>query len=376
MYNITIEEIISENPQSDYTKSVVAQDNSFDIALLRMEWAFPAVLENQALNWNLIPHLNLDQPYWVQGSISGMSLMNNVYFAVSLFDVSHFESVRTFLFNKNMVAEYNMDSPYQLVKDGKWTLDKFYEMSLSTAQDLDNDGKWTANDQYGVIGYSNVLCNTLMTGVGSILSIGKDDNDMPYFDLDNEYNMERLLAVSKLFENKDGFVYKENDQNMFRDGKSLFLSCLFSEVIPLRDMEDDFGIIPTPKYDEQQSEYINLGGSPFFMVVPVTADNLDRTGTIMESLAMLSTDVIDTAYYDIVLKGKSSRDSESLEMLDLIFSTLEYYHPLANSYLNSPLADQYIWNGRSDFASYFASVKDQINTDIESAMKTYSDNVK
>ena len=96
MYNITIEEIISENPQSDYTKSVVAQDNSFDIALLRMEWAFPAVLENQALNWNLIPHLNLDQPYWVQGSISGMSLMNNVYFAVSLFDVSHFESVRTF----------------------------------------------------------------------------------------------------------------------------------------------------------------------------------------------------------------------------------------------------------------------------------------
>ena len=275
----------------------------------------------------LIPHLNLDQPYWVQGSISGMSLMNNVYFAVSLFDVSHFESVRTFLFNKNMVAEYNMDSPYQLVKDGKWTLDKFYEMSLSTAQDLDNDGKWTANDQYGVIGYSNVLCNTLMTGVGSILSIGKDDNDMPYFDLDNEYNMERLLAVSKVFENKDGFVYKENDQNMFRDGKSLFLSCLFSEVIPLRDMEDDFGIIPTPKYDEQQSEYINLGGSPFFMVVPVTADNLDRTGTIMESLAMLSTDVIDTAYYDIVLKGKSSRDSESLEMLDLIFSTLEYYHP-------------------------------------------------
>ncbi len=376
MYNITIEEIISDNPQSDFTKSVTAQDNCFDIALLRMEWAFPAVLENQALNWNLIPHLNLDQPYWVQGSISGMSLMNNVYFAVSLFDVSHFESVRTFLFNKNMVAEYNMDSPYQLVKDGKWTLDKFYEMSLSTAQDLDNDGKWTANDQYGVIGYSNVLCNTLMTGVGSILSIGKDDNDMPYFDLDNEYNMERLLAVSKLFENKDGFVYKENDQNMFRDGKSLFLSCLFSEVIPLRDMEDDFGIIPAPKYDEQQSEYINLGGSPFFMVVPVTADNLDRTGAIMEALAMLSTDVIDTAYYDIVLKGKSSRDSESLEMLDLIFSTLEYYHPLANSYLNSPLADQYIWNGRSDFASYFASVKDQINTDIDTAMKTYSDNVK
>ena len=62
-------------------------------------------------------------------------------------------------------------------------------------------------------------------------------------------------------------------------------------------------------------------------------------------------------------------------MLDLIFSTLQYYHPLANSYLNSPLADNYIWNGKTDFASYFASVKDKINSEIDDAMNTYNENV-
>ena len=85
--------------------------------------------------------------------------------------------------------------------------------------------------------------------------------------------------------------------------------------------------------------------------------------------------LIDKAMYDIVLKGKSSRDDESVEMLDLIFSTLQYYHPLANSYLNSPLADNYIWNGKTDFASYFASVKEKINAEIDDAMNTYNANV-
>lgn len=35
---------------------MTAGDNSFDIGLLRMEWAFPIVLENGAMNWEDIPN--------------------------------------------------------------------------------------------------------------------------------------------------------------------------------------------------------------------------------------------------------------------------------------------------------------------------------
>ena len=374
-YNIKIKEVLTDDAQKDFTKSVTAGDNSFDIGLLRMEWAFPIVLENGAMNWADIPNLNLDQPWWVQGSLSAMSLMNNIYFAVSSFDVSHFESVRTFLFNKRMVDEYNFESPYELVDSGKWTLEKFHEMAVSAGSDLNIDGKWTIDDQYGLIGYSKVLCNTLACGVGAILSIGKDENDTPYFDLDQEYYIDRLQAVSKLFETKDGFVYKEQKAEIFKNGRALFLSCLMNEVAALRDMEDDFGIIPAPKYNEAQENYINLGGSPFFMTVPITTPDADRTGAVMEALAYDSMGLVDTAYYNVVLKGKSSRDTESEKMLDLISSTLEYYHPLANSYLNSPLADNYLWTGKTDFSSYFASKKDKIQSDIDTAMETYRENV-
>ena len=374
-YNLTITETPSSNAQSDYLKSIQAGDNSFDIALLRMEWALPVVLQSAAVNWADIPHLELDREWWVQGSLTSMSLLNNIYYGVSLFDTTHFDSVRVFYFNKQMIDDFNLESPYELVGSGKWTLDKFHTMGLAVTSDLNGDGKWDENDRYGYGGTPNVTGNTLMCGVGAILSIGKDKDDAPYFDLDKESSIARLTKVAEIVGSDDGFVCRENYEEVFNSGNLLFSNSLIYGAVSMRDSETDFGIIPSPKWNEEQKEYINLGGSPFFMTVPITAENLDRTGAIMEALAYDSMGLIDKAMYDIVLKGKSSRDNESSDMLDLIFSTLHYYHPLANSYLNAPLADDYIWNGKTDFASYFASVKDKINNDIDTAMDTYRENV-
>ncbi len=375
-YKITITETPSNAAQADYLKSVQSNDNAFDIALLRMEWALPVVLQNAAVNWAEIPHLELDREWWVQGSLTSMSLMNNIYYGVSLFDTTHFDSVRVFYFNKQMVEDFKLESPYELVESGKWTLNKFHEMGMAVASDLNGDGKWDENDRYGFGGTPNVTGNTLMCGVGAILSIGKDKDDVPFFDIDKESSIERLTAVSKIMGTDDGFVCRENYSDVFKSGNILFSNELIYGAVDMRDSDTDFGILPAPKWNEEQEEYINLGGSPFFMTVPTTSEDLDRTGAIMEALAYDSMGLIDKAMYDIVLKGKSARDDESIGMLDLIFSTLQYYHPLANSYLNAPLADQYIWVGKTDFSSYFASVKDKIQSDIDTAMETYRENVK
>ena len=369
-YNITLAETISKSPQADFSNGVIAGDDSFDVATLRMEWAMPVTFQGQTLPWNDIGTLHLDSSYWVQGSLKAFSFANKVYFAVSAFDITHYDSVRAFAFNKKICSDLQMTSPYTLIREGKWTLDKLEDMSLAAAQDLDGDGEWTTADRYGIISYSNVIANTMMAGVGSILSIGKDKDDMPYFDLDTEKHVNSLMKVSAFFADreKNGIIYRENKQDIFRAGQALFMCSLINEVAALRDMDDDFGIISAPKLDEKQENYINLGGSPFFTTIPVTQKDTDRTGAILDALAFDSVGVIDTAYYDILLKGKTSRDEESAEMLDLIFSTLAYYHPVANSYLNAPLADQYLWYGKTDFASYFASVKDKINAEIADAI--------
>lgn len=374
-FNIEFSETISNSPQADYSASILADDYSFDVATLRMEWAFPVVVENQALNWAEIPNIDLTQDYWVQNSLKAFSLMNNIYFAVSAFDITHYDSVRAFGFNKNLVEQYQLESPYDLVNNGTWTLSKYQEQCMIVANDENGDGKWTAEDKFGTDGWSNVYINTLMAGIGSILSIGKDENDMPYFDLDQEEHMNRIQTICDMMkERNNGLVYNGNG-DIFRNGHALFYNGLICAFAPFREMEDDFGIIPAPKYDEAQEGYLNLGGSPFFMVVPIVSDDLDRTGAIMEGLAYDSVGIIDEAYYEKLLKGKMSRDEESTEMLDLIFSTLEYYHPLANSYLNAPMADDLIWNSSTRIASYFKAVRKQIDGEINEALTTYKTNM-
>lgn len=151
----------------------------------------------------------------------------------------------------------------------------------------------------------------------------------------------------------------------------MFYINTLTTVNGMRDMADEFGIIPTPKYDEAQSEYCNYGGSPFYMVVPPTTEDLSRTGAVLEMLAYTSVGVVDIAYYDVLLQGKISRDADTRRMLDLIFSTQIYQTPIAQKYVQTDLAEQYIWKNNTDFASYFAKVRKKIESDIQSSVEAY-----
>ena len=91
----------------------------------------------------------------------------------------------------------------------------------------------------------------------------------------------------------------------------------------LRSMETDFGIVPNPKYTESQERYYDLIslGSGNGMAIPVTTQDTERTGIIVEALSAESKYTLTPAYYDITLKTKLSRDEESAAMLDIIFTS-------------------------------------------------------
>lgn len=81
-----------------------------------------------------------------------------------------------------------------------------------------------------------------------------------------------------------------------------------------------------PELQELQENY---GNSVFIhtsgiMVIPKSATDTIRTGWILEALAAESRYTVIPAYYDIVFKDKYSRNEESVDMLDIIFSSLVY----------------------------------------------------
>ena len=99
-----------------------------------------------------------------------------------------------------------------------------------------------------------------------------------------------------------------------------------NRVTLLRTMDQDFGIIPPPKFDENQSNYYvtvdTWCASP--VSVPITVKDKEITGLILETLAYESRYLLLPAYYDVQLKTKLARDDESSAMIDIILNNRLY----------------------------------------------------
>lgn len=108
---------------------------------------------------------------------------------------------------------------------------------------------------------------------------------------------------------------------IFQEGRSLFMTEVLYHVNSMRQSDVDFGILPMPKFNVEQEYYIQAADgycvSP--VVIPSIVQNIDRAGFIVEAFAEASCTMIKPEYYEIVLKGKLTRDQESSEMLDIIY---------------------------------------------------------
>ena len=88
-----------------------------------------------------------------QQAVEQLSITDKLYFVCG--DILYTDDERTHMlfFNKDLIAENQLDDPYQLVKDGTWTLDRMYEMARAVAVD-NGDGEMnvTTGDTWGFIG--------------------------------------------------------------------------------------------------------------------------------------------------------------------------------------------------------------------------------
>ncbi|MBR4013810.1 MAG: hypothetical protein IKJ00_05890 [Clostridia bacterium] len=109
----------------------------------------------------------------------------------------------------------------------------------------------------------------------------------------------------------------------FKGGKSIFLAHqLECAMFHLRDMEGDYAIIPYPKADTDQKQYIsNINHwCDCFVSVPlsVSDERAEFVGFMMEAMAAYSRDNLYPFIYGSVLKYQRVNDPQSSAMIDVI----------------------------------------------------------
>ncbi len=323
-FDITFVETIVEDGAGLLKNIITAGDDAFELCNLRCTDALTFWEDNLIYNLSEVPHLNLSQPYWANKLNRSITLGGEQYTAVGAYDVNVMDLSYALIFNKELLSQNDLTSPYDLVKDGTWTMDAMLGMMTEVANDINGDGKMDEADQWGYIATAKNVLPSFWIAAGE-LSIVKDENDCPHINM----TAERFVnVVNKTYAHtwdSDAWLYIETphdvpDENIkiFSEGRSLFMDVSLFHLEQLRDMEADFGIIPYPKYEDSQAEYYSRVSYYWATVVPTTNGHLDMTGAILEALNCESANTVTPAYYDVALKTKVSRDEESAAMLDLI----------------------------------------------------------
>lgn len=120
-------------------------------------------------------------------------------------------------------------------------------------------------------------------------------------------------------------VWEATVHKSFIEGRELFYMCGLINVASFRQMENEFGILPMPKYYDTQDRYYHTvsrdNASVMFLPITLPESELEDIGTVISALGEYSMHVVTPAYYDVQLKYRDSRDDESGEMLDIIFDS-------------------------------------------------------
>ncbi|MBO5220639.1 MAG: extracellular solute-binding protein [Clostridia bacterium] len=290
-------------------------------------------------------YIDFSAPWWNGGLAEETTLGGGLYYLVGDFSLGYLKDTFCIYYNKDVAAACGITNLNEIVQSGGWTVDKMIELSKKAAADVNGDGKYEYEDKLGFVVHDLFhLCGFIASTDTKMFA--KTGDEWAY-----SFGSERDFAVveklNKLLVGTEGnFLFKGwrtstdyiEDYNRltakFIAGDVLFMTAQMNDAVTdLRDMKSDYGILPFPKHDDKQASYAATSRTTHSAVgMPITCENYDMAGAVIEAIAAVNHDLVIPTYYELALKVKYSRDDESAAVYDLILD-------------NTTLAFGYLYQG-------------------------------
>ena len=354
-----------------------SNEDVYDLIGIRIADAPRIMLEGSLLDFNCdLPYVDLDKPYWDQSVREMLSFGGALFLMTSDTTISDKNATAAVAFNKVLAADLQLPNLYDLVRSGDWTMDQMLDLMDSYNADLNGDGEINPEDDIaGFLGADDVMMAFFMGGGGHFTV--RDEYNYPELDFNIEENYDILDTIFDIMYHERFINFWEKRNELpegpgyyFLGTHGVFNWLRMEDVIKMRGMEgDDFGILPTPKYSEEQPEYLSLlskHGATSQGVLRCETDP-EFVSFMLEAMAAESHYELQNAYYDVTLKTKSTRDDESQDMLDIIFKNRVIDIVEVGEFGGFP--DHFLrfcsnHHGR-DMASAYASYESKIQQDME-----------
>ncbi|MBP3393502.1 MAG: hypothetical protein J6M38_03210, partial [Lentisphaeria bacterium] len=237
-------------------QSVSAGDDIVDLLFGSLEITLkPCLTAGSLVDMMNVPNLDFKNEWWHKTVTEDLNFSGKVFFASGNITPRAATSAFVVAFNKNLLTDYQIEAPYDEVREGTWTLDRLQTICTNVYQDVDESGSKSDGDFFGLV-FEGGSQNAFYTSVGGTIFELQPDG-MPLWTADNEKNVGVIERLSAMIRTEDFHspVYTYTANQAFRESRALFISFACCDLSLLREMEDDYGILPFPKLDEAQENY-------------------------------------------------------------------------------------------------------------------------
>ena len=324
-----------EDVNTEFDKMINADDDTYQICATKTVWFAPYVFDSVLTDLYTVEHLDLEKPWWSQYFNEQAEVKGDLYLTTGSLSLSLTRFLFAMFYNKNLAEEYSATYPeltdiYTIVENGDWTYDKFYSIAADIYENVNGDNERDAEDTYG-IGYQAGIDIDALWSSFDVNIFSRTDDGWFELDVNTDKLYNALEKIRVLLHDTTGcYVPEDKDDDAlndlsakFADGGLLFMvnKIHAAEGATLRNMQDEYGLIPYPKYDDNQKEYYSFAHDQYFSFsIPKTNRNPGMAGAVLEAMASYAYRDTHPSYLNVALKGKYMNDPQSRRMVDLIIS--------------------------------------------------------
>lgn len=276
-------------------------------------------------------------------------------------------------FNKALIENAGLASPYVLAESGEWTFDKYLEyMNTVGASEhgIENLSLHCFNEaNYADVLYAAAGYNMLNSAYGAVPTVTlPTDDSMAFLD-----KIKALFGLKTQWKSSDN---EDNPEDAFSSGDMLFYIAPLSRSNALSTATYDWGVVPVPKKDAEQKNYRTLADFDMPMIViPKTTENIEATSYLVNAYFAASYKYLATAYAENQM-SYFLRDSQAINMVYTIANSAVYdgaymygkaYSNVSNATYTSLRS---VAGGKSNMQNYYEFYSSKANSSLKNSFLT------
>ena len=297
-------------------------DDSVDLVLPQARYGVPIGVEGLYYNLSDSDAIRWEEPWYYQNINSNCTILNQTYFLASAYLIDKVYAAEVVLYNVDLGSNsgISVGEIYTAVNDGTWTVEMLNQYASMVPDTVGSDETKIWGCVMGGHGVRGLLigCDTPFVSKedGTLKVTYYNDHLVNAYDLVDQFVNHRPYVGC---DDTDGILQQ------FIKGNSLFAISyigMMSEEGNLTS-EVDFSILPIPKYNAEQADYITDVQRWEMVSIPKTADP-ERACLVLDALSYYSYAELLPTYWKYVVGSKLTRDPQVAKIIEKIRASVTY----------------------------------------------------